>query len=298
MKNILKNRTFIKICTIFLSAFVSACGIKLIVQPNGFLAGGVSGITVLVSRFTSIQLDKPELESLLYSVLYAVFNIPIFVFGFKKIGKQFIAYSILNVALFTLLVSLIPSSWGSKLELGVIDPLTCAIMAGLLSGVGAVLAFSHEFSPGGTDIISVYLSRTKGKGIGSYNLLMNTGVLILGWIAFGDFPALIYTVVYFFVNSLVVNNLYIGHKKTLVEIITSNHESMVDILMNESHHGCTMIDAVGAYSKNSKKVLRIVVSANQAKRICDIVKKVDSKSFTILTDIKQVNGRFYIPPMK
>ena len=298
MKKIFKNKTFIKVCTIVLSAFISACSIKLIVQPNGFLAGGVSGLTVLVSRFTSIQLDKPELESLLYSVLYIVFNIPIFIFGFKKIGKQFITYSVLNVGIFSVLVSLIPSSWGDMLDLGSIDPLTRAIMAGILSGVGAVLAFTHEFSPGGTDIISVYLSRTKGKGIGSYNLLMNTVVLILGGIAFGNFPALIYTVVYFFVNSLVVNNLYIGHKKTLVEIITNNPDDMVDILMQESHHGCTMFDAVGAYSKKSKKVLRIVVSANEVKRICDIVKKTDDKSFTILTDIKQVNGRFYIPPMK
>ena len=298
MKKILKNKTFIKILTIVLSAFISACSIKLIVQPNGFLAGGVSGVTVLISRFTSIQLNKPELESILYSILYVIFNIPIFIFGFKKIGKQFIAYSILNVGIFTALVSLIPSSWGNMLDLDAIDSLTCAIMAGLLSGVGSVLAFSHEFSPGGTDIISVYLSRTKGKGIGSYNLLMNIVVLILGGIAFGNFPALIYTIVYFFVNSLVVNNLYIGHKKTLVEIITSNPDDMVDILMQESHHGCTIIDAVGAYSKKSKKVLRIVVSANQVGRICDIVKQTDNKSFTVLTDIKQVNGRFYIPPMK
>lgn len=298
MNKIFKNKVLKKIVMIVLSAVISALSIKLIVQPNGFLAGGVSGLTVLISRYISIQIGKAELESLLYSVLYILFNIPIFIFGFKKIGKHFIFYSILNVGLFSALVSLIPQNWVSLFQLDSIDRLTSAILAGLLSAVGAVLAFTNEFSPGGTDIISVYLSRSKGKGIGSYNFIMNSVILILGGIVFRDFAALIYTVIYFFVNSLVVNNLYIGHKKTLVEIITDKPEDLVDVLMQESHHGCTMIDAIGAYSKKSKKVLRIVVSSNQLRRICEMVKHIDENSFTTLMEIKQVNGRFYIPPMK
>lgn len=298
MKEKLRNNLITKIIIILAAAFVSALSVKLIVQRNGFLAGGVSGFTILVSRFISIQLDKAQLESVLYSILYICFNIPIFIFGFKKLGKQFILYSMLNVLSFSLLVSLIPSSWGDAIGLDEIDPLTSAIMAGLLYGMGSVLAFVNEFSSGGTDIISMYLSRTKGKGIGNYSFIMNAVVLTLGGIAFRDFPSLIYTIIYFFVNSLVINNLYIGHKKVLVEIITEKPYDLVEILMQESHHGCTVVDAVGAYSKKEKKILRIVVSANQSKRICDIIKKVDDKSFTILTDIKQVNGRFYLPPIK
>ena len=171
-------------------------------------------------------------------------------------------------------------------------------MAGLLSGVSAAIAFFNGFSHGGTDVISMYLSRNKGKGIGSYSFIMNVFILILGGIMFKDYNALIYTVIYFFTNSLVVNNLYIGHKKILIEIITSHSECLVDRLMKESHHGCTMIDAIGAYSHAEKKVLRIVVSSNQARRICEIVKTVDPDSFTTLIEVKQVNGRFYIPPIK
>lgn len=297
MKKILLNKTFVKVCMIILSAFITALSVKLIVQPNEFLAGGVSGVTILISRFVAIELEKAELEALLYSVLYVVFNIPIFIFGFRKVGKHFVVYSGLNVLVFSVLVSLIPSSWGKTIKLYELDLLTSAILAGMLSGVGSTLGFIHQFSSGGTDIISVYLSRTKGKGIGSYNLLMNTVVLIIGGIMFGNFPMLIYTVIYFFANSLIVNNLYIGHKKTLIEIVTSNPNDLVEILMKESHHGCTIVDAVGAYSKDNKKVLRIVVSSNQVRNICDRVKSIDDKSFTTLIDVKQVSGRFYIPPM-
>ena len=68
--------------------------------------------------------------------------------------------------------------------------------------------------------------------------------------------------------------------------------------MRESHHGCTIIDVVGAYSKEEKKLLRLVVSSNQTRRICEIVREIDKDSFTTLLNVNQVNGKFYIPPLK
>jgi uncharacterized membrane-anchored protein YitT (DUF2179 family) len=293
IKEILK-----KLFTIVIASFVCAVAIKLIVQPNQFLSGGVSGITILISRYTALKLDDAELESLLYSVLYVLFNVPIFIFGFKKLGKQFVLYSLINVLLFSILVSLIPSSWYTLFQLNLIDTLTLAILAGILSGVGSVVAFSNSFSQGGTDIISMYLSRSKGKGIGNYSLAMNAVVLILGGIVFKKFDSLIYTIIYFFISSLVVNNLYIGHKKMLIEVVTKKADDLTQTLMKESHHGCTILDAVGAYSNESKKILRIVVSSNQTKRVCEIIKDIDKESFTTIVNIGQVNGKFYIPPLK
>lgn len=286
-----------KILSILIASFICALTIKLIVQPNKFLSGGVSGLTILISRYTALKLEKETLESLLYSILYVVFNIPIFIFGFKKLGKRFVFYSMINVLLFSLFVSIIPTSWYNLFQLNLIDTLTMAIMAGLLSGTGSVIAFSNGFSQGGTDIISMYLSRTKGKGIGNYSLAMNAVILILAGVVFKDFDALIYTIIYFFISSLVVNNLYIGHKKMLIEVVTKKSDDLTEKLMQESHHGCTILDAVGAYSKESKKVLRIVVSSNQTRRVCEIIKNIDKDSFTTIININQVNGKFYIPPL-
>ena len=55
---------------------------------------------------------------------------------------------------------------------------------------------------------------------------------------------------------------------------------------------------VGAYSKEEKKLLRLVVSSNQTRRICEIVREIDKDSFTTLLNVNQVNGKFYIPPLK
>jgi len=298
MEKISVKEFLIKIFWIVLAAFIYALGIKLIVQQEQLLSGGVSGLTVLLSRFIALNLDKEELESVLYSVIYILFNIPIFIFGFKKVGKQFIYYSILNVILFSLFVSLIPASWYQSFQLNTIDKLTSSIVAGLLAGFSSVIAFANGFSSGGTDIISMYLSRSKGKGIGSYSFAMNIFILVAGGIMFKDFNSLIYTVIYFFATTLVVNNLYIGHKKVLVEIVTDHYENLTQRLMQESHHGCTILDAIGAYSKQEKKILRIVVSSNQIRRICGIINEIDKDSFTTLIEVKQVAGRFYLPPIK
>lgn len=287
-----------KIIFVLMSAFLCSLAIKLIVQPNKLLSGGISGLTVLISRYTSLKFDKSELESILYSILYVAFNIPVFIFGFKKVGKQFVIYSFINVLLFSMLVSLIPSSWYLTFQLNLIDPLTLSMLAGILNGTGSVLAFTKGFSLGGIDIISMYLSRSKGKGIGNYNLAMNAFILVLGGAIFKDYDALVYTIIYFFVSSLVVNNLYIGNKKTIVEVVTRKSQELTATLMKESHHGCTILDAVGAYSNEPKKILRIVVSSNQTKRVCEIIKSIDQDSFTTIMNVNQVNGKFYIPPLK
>lgn len=292
------KKNIFKLGAILLASFLLSLSMKLIVQPNEFLAGGVSGITILISRFTAIKLNKAELESLLYSIIYVTLNIPILIFGYKKIGKQFICYSVINIALFSFFVSVIPSSWHYKFQLNTIDYLTSAIVAGIIAGFSSVISFVNGFSNGGTDVISMYLSRAKGKGIGNYGFAINIFVLITGGLMFKNYSALIYTVIYFFTITLVVNNLYLGHKKTLIEIVTSNYGKLVDRLMLESHHGCTILDAVGAYSQKEKKLLRIVVSSNQIRRVCEIIKDIDSSSFTTLIEVKQVNGRFYIPPIK
>lgn len=297
MKSIRLKDIIKKLFMIFAASFICALSIKLIVQPKQFLSGGISGLSILISRYTSIRIGDESLESLLYSILNVTFNIPIFIFGFKKLGKRFVCYSLVNVLLFSFFVALIPSSWYTIFQLDTIDTLTLAILSGLFGGTGAVIAFSNGFSQGGTDIISMYLSRTKGKGIGNYSLLMNGFILLLGGIVFRDFNSLIYTVIYFFISSLVVNNLYIGHKKMLVEVVTKKADELTYKLMSESHHGCTVLDAVGAYSKERKKIIRIVVSSNQTKRVCEIIKEIDNESFTTLINISQVNGKFYVPPL-
>ena len=129
----------IKVFVVIVSSLIYAAGVKLILQQEKFLAGGVSGITVLISRFIAIKANNEELESILYSILYIVFNLPLFVFGIKKIGKQFIWYSIANVVLISVLVSAIPSSLYYTLQLNQLDKLTAAILAGLLTGVSATL---------------------------------------------------------------------------------------------------------------------------------------------------------------
>jgi len=298
MKKDISKEIIKKIMLVMAVSFMSALAIKLVVQPNKFLSGGVSGLTVLISRYVSMELDKQSLESLFYSVLYIAFNIPIFIFGFRKVGKQFIIYSLINVLLFSIFVSLIPSSWYTLFQLDLIDHLTMAILAGILNGFSSVIAFSNGFSQGGTDIISMYLSRTKGKGIGNYSLAMNACILILAGIVFKDYDSLIYTIIYFFISSLVVNNLYIGHKKMLVEVVTRKADQLTSKLMEASHHGCTILDAIGAYSKEDKKILRIVVSSNQTRRVCEIIKQIDEESFTTIVNVSQVNGKFYIPPLK
>ena len=100
-----------------------------------------------------------------------------------------------------------------------IDNATSAVLIGLISGVSCAIAFTMGGCAGGLDIVSAYLNVKKGKSIGIYNLLFNAIVLFIGLIAFKDVASIVYTLIYAFVSSVVLDRYYNRNKKVLLEII-------------------------------------------------------------------------------
>ena len=122
-----------------------------------FVGGGVSGLSQnlvkLIHDIIGWQKVNPRV---LQSILYFTLNIPVFILGWLKIGRRFTIFSIINVLLASLFISIIPVS----LEKAVIydSQLTRTLYAGILAGFSAAVAFSGNVSSGGMDIIAYYLS--------------------------------------------------------------------------------------------------------------------------------------------
>jgi uncharacterized membrane-anchored protein YitT (DUF2179 family) len=138
----------------------------------------------------------------------------------------------------------------------------------------------------------------KGKGVGVYSLFFNAAVLFVGLIVFKDVVSIIYTLVYAFVSSVVLDHYYTRSKKIMLEIITNKKDEICDCLLKNSHHGCTIIPAVGAYTNEDKQVIHAVISWSQLKSVTKAIRNIDEKCFIIDLHVYNVNGDFYIPPIK
>lgn len=282
---------------LMLSASVYAFFFKVIVEGRGFLAMGASGVAVIGSRVIANILNNPALTSVFYMILYILINIPIIIFGFKRISKKFILLTLIYVLTFSSVVAIIPENLGLLLGFNNIDNATSAVLIGIMSGFSCSAAFILGACAGGLDTISVYLNVKKGKSIGVYNFIFNAMVLFVGLCVFRDVASIVYTLIYAFVSSVVIDRYYNRNKKVMLEIITSNKKDVCDYLLANSHHGCTILPAKGAYTNEEKYVIHTVISSFQLRSMSKAIKEIDEKAFVINLNVNHVDGAFYMPPI-
>jgi len=296
----IKNRKveyLLRFMLIALSACVYAFFFKVIVEGRGFLSMGASGVAVILSRVIN-KITESDIESILYMIFYLGINLPLLIFGYKKISKKFILVTLIYVAIYSIVVGFIPSHWGEVLGFNELDDLTSAILIGLVSGLSCIGALVAGGCAGGLGILSSYLNVKKGKGVGTYNLIFNTSVIFMGFLVFRDVPSIIYTLFYAFFSSLIVDKYYNKDKKILLEIVTTKKEEVCNYLLEHSHHGCTIIEAKGAYTNENKQVIHTAISFYQLKSMIRGIKRIDEHSFVIELSIHKVYGGFYMPQEK
>lgn len=153
---------------IFFATIAYAAGIALFLDPNNLAPGGITGISIIISRFVPIETGT----------LIFLLNIPILILGIWKFGFRFILstlYSIVLVSVFTNLWSLCPSPTEDKL--------LAAITGAVLVGGSVGIIFKHKATTGGIDII-IKILRLKYRHLktGTLFLVIDTAVVALSGI--------------------------------------------------------------------------------------------------------------------
>lgn len=281
-----------------------------------FVGGGVSGFSQNIVKLLYDIIGLQNISrNVLQSILYFIFNIPVFILGWLKIGKRFTIFSIINVSLASLFISILPPSVETLVLYD--SQLTRTLFAGILAGFSAAIAFKGNVSSGGMDIIAYFFANRKSEGVGKYNISFNFIVVSLYFVLNLIQPganleavanpnvtkvniaitSFISSVLYLVMTSFVIDLINVRNKKSQMQIIT-NDENLAQILIANFPHGATTVKGVGAYSNNEKNVIYMTVSSTEVADVVRLVQEVDEKAFINVTDLRQVFGKFYIKPVK
>ena len=138
----------LKSCLIALfgSAFL-AFGLYHVHSFSGVTEGGVLGMTLLLDHWFHIS----------PSVSGFIMNLACYAMGWKLLGRQFIAYSILSSASFSLsyrICEQFPPLWPQLADM----PLAASLLGAVFVGVGAGLCVRIGGAPGGDDALAMSLS--------------------------------------------------------------------------------------------------------------------------------------------
>jgi uncharacterized membrane-anchored protein YitT (DUF2179 family) len=266
---------------IFIGAFVYAAGIQMFIVPQGLFTGGLTGYGVLLFNWMAQNGTALNL-----GVVVFLFNFPAYVFGYFKVSRKFVFYSLVGLTMQSLLLGfeLFPT-------LPINDPLTAAIFGGLFLGAGFAIVLRQGAALGGLSVISQFINIRYQTSIGYVNLIANAGVIVLSALLFSPMIAL-YTLLVFVVVSVVVDRLYTSYRRVKMEIITEYGDEIKAMLLEKFSHGMTVMDAKGGYTGNSKSLFFMIVYSHEAYYIKQAIVAIDPKAYITREDVYMMNGFF------
>ena len=258
---------------------------KSFVDTGGLFPGGFSGVTILLqgigSKFFDINIP--------YSVIYLPLNlIPAFI-GVKYISKRFTFYSFYVVFLSGVLTDIFPSVTITY------DTLLISIFGGIINGACMSVCLTNGASGGGTDFISIFFSEKKGVDAWSYILMGNIVVLVTAGLLFG-FDRALYSIIYQYSSTQVIQLLFKRYQKNTLLIITSVPDAIYGKLRELTHHDATLIRGIGMYEGSERHILYSVVGREEINKLVSEINKIDPKAFINIIRTDQVSGRFYKMP--
>ncbi|MBD8067572.1 YitT family protein [Bacillus sp. PS06] len=270
-----------KSLVVIIGALLNAIGLNMFLIPANVYSSGFTGIAQLVSS----MLDDYTPFYISTGILLLLLNIPVAIIGWRSIGKSFTIYSFLSVAATTFFLSIIPIHRLSN------DIILNAVFGGVIIALGVGFTLKWGASTGGLDIVAMILSRKKDKPIGSYFFIMNSIIIVAAGFLYGWEKAL-YTLVFIYVSTRVIDTIHTRHEKLTAMIITKKGEELKKAIHGKLVRGITMVPAKGAFTNDTKDMMIIVITRYELFDLEQVIKTVDPKAFTNIVQTTGIFGFF------
>lgn len=251
----------------------------LFLAPNSIIAGGVSGLSVLLNYLNN---------DIKIGMISIVINIPILLLGIKFCGIKFILKCLLTITVLGVATDLlVVIKWSAE------NPVLAALYGGVCQGVGIGLFVKYEFSSGGTELLGRLICRwVKVLKIPVCVGILDGLIVVLGAIFTKNPDNMLYALIVVFVSTKVSEIVLVGLEKSkLCIIITDKGQEISDTLLHNSPRGITMLSGQGMYTNTEHDVLLTCVKNRQLTQLRNIVKGIDEHAFIIINDAAEVRGQ-------
>ncbi|WP_274364619.1 YitT family protein [Paenibacillus thermotolerans] len=274
---------------IMIGTAVYAFGLQYFLIPNELMEGGVTGVGILLNYAYRFPL----------SITTLVLNIPLFIVGWKLLGKRGMFLTIFGTLSLSFFLYLIERS----IDAGWIRPFSAehdlflaTLYAGVTLGTGLGIVFRFGGTTGGVDILARIASKKRGWSMGQFFLCFDAVVIGLSLI-YISMERVLYTLVAVFISAKIIDLIQQGEYAARAFTVISEHpQTIADIIMKELERGVTIIPAKGAFTGQAKEMLYCVVYKQETRRVERLIRRVDPKAFIIVSEVQDVLGEGFKEP--
>ena len=255
-----------------------AVGFNWCFDPNHISVGGFTGIAQIINHY---------LPQLPIGTLALVMNIPLFILGWKKIGKALLFSSLYATAVSSVMIDALAAVHTFQ----PMDPILACLYGGAICGIAFGVMLRQGATTGGTELAARLLKlKLPGLSIGTLCLAIDTIVVVSYAAVFRDLTQALYAMVALFIISKVMDRVvYGGNGAKMAYIISERYEEITAKLL-ELDRGVTLLEGRGGYSGKAKNVILCAFSRAQIVAIKSIVKQADPDAFIIVCDAYEILG--------
>ena len=278
----IKSELAKSIIWVFISAVVSSLSIHAFINPAQLYPAGFLGLT----KFVTDVVNKLFHLDINFVIIYFATQIVLTIFVIRYIGKRFALLTILQFSLVTIFGVFLPN------VRIVDDQMLLVLFGGVIGGLSVAFALKGQASTGGTDFVAVYLQNSDPSiPVWDYIMYFNWTMLVLVGL-FNGWQSAMYSMIYQFVSTTILNNMDSRNKLSGLYIITDKPDEVSEQLFACFNRGITKLMGEGAYTKTPRAMLFMVVGDLQVNQVIKKVRSIDPKAFINVTKTEKVVGNF------
>jgi uncharacterized membrane-anchored protein YitT (DUF2179 family) len=228
----------------------------------------------------------------------------LFAVGFFLLGKDFalktlvstavypIALWVANLLIYNSPLSSLLNMQSYQSEYQEIVLIIATVFGGACIGAGCAFTFLGGGSTGGVDVIALALAKYVKKMKSSVAFFVcDAAIVILGAFAVDNLIISLLGVASAFICAITIDKLFLGESSAFIaHIVSERYEEINTAVIEKMHRTTTILDAIGGYSKEEKKMVIVTFSMRQYAIFCALVESIDKNAFVTVHRAHEING--------
>ena len=269
-----RYQTLISFFMLTIGSILAAYALETFLIPNTILDGGVTGISIIISKLTDIPL----------SVLILLLNIPFIYVGFKNIGFGFLIRAVYSMVLFSIFLS-----YFHTLDSVTHQILLATVFGGALLGIGVGLVIHFGGCVDGTESVALVISKKTALSVGQTVLIFNLIIYTVAGTIFGLDRAM-YSLLTYFITFKVIDFVSEGLEQAKAAlIVTEKGTDLASEILKRLGRTVTKIKGSGLIS-GEKEVLYCVLTRIEVYELKKICQEMDQSSFITILEVSEIIG--------
>jgi uncharacterized membrane-anchored protein YitT (DUF2179 family) len=268
-------RELLNVLLIVLGILSASLGLYGFLLSSNFIDGGVTGISMLLSKVTGLSL----------SIWLPLVNLPFIGLGYRQIGMAFAVRSAAGIGGLALSLAVLPFPDVTH------DLLLTAVFGGFFIGAGIGLAVRGGAVLDGTEIAALLISkRSHLLKVGDVILLFNVVLFVVAMSVLGVEEAL-YSILTYVTAARTLDFVIHGIEEyTAITIVSRFSGEIAARILAYLGRGVTVYKGRGGLSGEDQEILYCVVTRLEIGRVKAIVRALDPNAFVTSHPLTGVDG--------